>query len=45
MGYAVAVRPQNSHGGQHHYVIVTELYQENPGTSVTYAGRSLAEQI
>ena len=27
------------------YIIVTELYQENPGTSVTYAGRSLAEQI
>lgn len=27
------------------YVIVTELYQDNPGTSVTYAGRSLAEQI
>ena len=27
------------------YVIVTELYQENPGTSVTYAGHSLAEQI
>ena len=27
------------------YVIVTELYQENPGTSVTYAGKSLAEQI
>ncbi|MBR4842500.1 MAG: hypothetical protein IK006_05360 [Bacteroidaceae bacterium] len=27
------------------YVIVTELYQENPGTSVTYAGRSLMEQI
>jgi hypothetical protein len=27
------------------FVIVTELYQENPGTSVTYAGRSLAEQI
>jgi hypothetical protein len=26
-------------------VIVTELYQENPGTSVTAAGRSLAEQI
>lgn len=26
-------------------VIVTELYQDNPGTSVTYAGRSLAEQI
>ena len=29
----------------HYYVIVTELYQDNPGTSVTYAGRSLAEQI
>lgn len=27
------------------YVIVTELYQDNPGTSVTYAGKSLAEQI
>jgi hypothetical protein len=27
------------------YVIVTELYQDNPGTSVTYAGRELAEQI
>lgn len=27
------------------YVIVTELYQDNPGTSVTYAGCSLAEQI
>ena len=26
-------------------VIVTELYQDNPGTSVTYAGRKLAEQI
>lgn len=26
-------------------VIVTELYQENPGTSVTYAGESLARQI
>ncbi|MDR3297623.1 MAG: hypothetical protein LBS94_05250 [Prevotellaceae bacterium] len=26
-------------------VMVTELYQDNPGTSVTYAGRSLAEQI
>jgi hypothetical protein len=26
-------------------VIVTELYQENPGTSVTYAGKSLAMQI
>lgn len=32
------------HGGRC-YVIVTELYQENPGTSITYAGRSLAEQI
>ena len=28
-----------------YYVIVTELYQDNPGTSVTYAGKSLAEQI
>jgi len=27
------------------YVIVTELYQENPGTSVTYAGKSLIEQV
>lgn len=27
------------------YVIVTELYQDNPGTSVTYAGKSLADQI
>jgi hypothetical protein len=27
------------------YVIVTELYQDNPGTSVTYGGKSLAEQI
>ncbi|MDR1408638.1 MAG: hypothetical protein LBJ23_11440 [Tannerella sp.] len=27
------------------YVIVTELYQDNPGTSVTYAGKSLAVQI
>ena len=26
-------------------VIVTELYQDNPGTSVTYAGESLAQQI
>jgi hypothetical protein len=26
-------------------VIVTELYQENPGTSVTYAGYLLAKQI
>lgn len=27
------------------YVIVTELYQENPGSSVTYTGESLARQI
>lgn len=27
------------------YVIVTELYQDNPGTSVTYAAQSLAQQI
>ena len=27
------------------YVIVTELYQDNPGTSITYAGKSLAKQI
>lgn len=26
-------------------VIVTELYQENPGNSITYAGKVLAEQI
>ena len=26
-------------------VIVTELYQDNPGTSVAAAGKSLAEQI
>ena len=27
------------------YVIATELYQDNPGTSVTAAGKSLAQQI
>ncbi|MDR1738113.1 MAG: hypothetical protein LBR66_04740 [Candidatus Symbiothrix sp.] len=27
------------------YVIVTELYQDNPGTSVTQAGRLLRDQI
>ncbi|MDR1544076.1 MAG: hypothetical protein LBS50_06675 [Prevotellaceae bacterium] len=27
------------------YVIVTELYQDNPGTSVTYAGKLLRSQI
>jgi len=26
-------------------VIVTELYQDNPGTSITAAGKRLAEQI
>ena len=26
-------------------VIATELYQDNPGTSVTAAGKSLAEQV
>ena len=26
-------------------VVVTELYQDNPGTSVTSAGRNLAKQI
>jgi len=26
-------------------VIVTELYKDNPGTSVTAAGKSLAEQV
>jgi hypothetical protein len=29
----------------HIYITVTELYQDNPGTSVTYAGYSLAKQI
>ena len=27
------------------YIIVTELYQENPGTTVTSAGKSLTLQI
>jgi hypothetical protein len=27
------------------FVIVTELYQDNPGISVTSAGKSLADQI
>ena len=27
------------------YVIVTELYQDNPGTTVTLAGKKLADQI
>lgn len=31
--------------GNETYVIVTELYQDNPGTSVTAAGWSLANQI
>lgn len=29
----------------HTYIIVTELYQDNLGTSVTYAGEKLAKQI
>ena len=33
-----------AHNGKTH-VIVTELYQDNPGTSVTQAGESLAGQI
>ena len=28
-----------------HIVIVTELYQDNPGTSITYTGYSLFKQI
>ena len=31
--------------GEKTVVIVTELYQDNPGTSVAAAGKSLAEQI
>ena len=31
--------------GSKKVVIVTELYQDNPGTSVTSAGGSLAQQI
>lgn len=31
--------------GEKVYVIVTELYQDNPGSSVTYAGKSLMQQI
>lgn len=27
------------------YIIVTELYQENPGSSITYTAKYLAEQI
>ena len=27
------------------YIITPELYQENPGTSITYAGGSLIKQI
>lgn len=33
-----------SHNGKTH-IIVSELYQDNPGTSVTYAGYSLFRQI
>ena len=31
--------------GEKTVVVVTELYQENPGTSVTAAGKILVEQI
>lgn len=31
--------------GDNHYIIATELYQDNPGTSITYAGYSLFKQI
>ena len=31
--------------GQKKIVVVTELYQDNPGTSVTSAGKNLAIQI
>jgi hypothetical protein len=31
--------------GEKTVVIVTELYQDNPGTSITAAGKSLAGQI
>jgi len=31
--------------GERQKVIVTELYQDNPGTSVTNAGKILADQI
>lgn len=31
--------------GEKVIVVVTELYQDNPGTSVTYAGGSLIKQI
>jgi hypothetical protein len=33
------------HKGGKTYIITTELYQENPGTSITYAGGSLIKQI
>ena len=35
------IRPHN----EKTYLIVSELYQDNPGTSVTYAGYSLLKQI
>jgi hypothetical protein len=34
-----------SHSNGKYTVIVTELYRDNPGTSVTYAGINLAKQI
>lgn len=43
MPSSCGLKIRNVNGKTH--VIVTELYQDNPGTSVTYAGRSLAEQI
>lgn len=36
--------PQNT-GREKTTVIATELYQDNPGTSITAAGKKLAEQI
>ena len=43
MPSSCGLKIRESEGRQ--YVIVTELYQDNPGTSVTYAGQRLAEQI
>jgi hypothetical protein len=43
MPSSCGLKIRESEGRQ--YVIVTELYQDNPGTSVTYAGKNLADQI
>ena len=43
MPSSCGLKIRESEGKQ--YVIVTELYQDNPGTSVTYAGKKLADQI